>query len=132
MQEVEKTTSEIGSVISDIIRAVIDTIGCVIEQINQELTNYIKVSGFVVSYSITELVDKIFTFYADEWPIVEACIDSINNWLNTLALQEATKINTLLSNFTILTDTLLKNFEEQIAQLDDSVSPAYEHLWFNS
>lgn len=130
MQEIEKTTSEIGSVISDIIRVVIDTIGSVLEQINQELTNYIKVSGFVVSYSITELLDKIFTFYADEWPIVEESIDSINNWLNTLALQEVTKINTLLSDFNTLTDTLLKNFEEQVEQIDDTVNPAYEQRMF--
>jgi hypothetical protein len=130
MQEVEQTTSEVGSAISDIIRAVIDTIGLVIEQINQELTSYIKVTGFVVSYSITELLDKIFTFYSYEWPIVEASIDSINNWLNTLALQEAAKINTLLSNFSILTDTILKNFEKQIAQIDDAVNPAYQERMF--
>lgn len=125
MPEPQDTSSEVAAVISDIIRATADTISSVVAQLNQELTTYITTAGFVVSYSITQLINNTIGFYSYEWPIINAAIQDINDWLINLGNQEATKITNLLSNFDRITNILLSNFEQQLSAIDNTVTPYF-------
>lgn len=130
MQEAIDVTSEISVVISDVLTVIIDSIEVVVISISTQLAIFLQVIGIVVLSSVIELIDDIFWLYPSEWTTAQSSIVTLSNWINRLILDELHKINNVIANFTNLTNTLIENFAEQLALIDNSISPFYNERMF--
>ncbi|GAI16947.1 unnamed protein product, partial [marine sediment metagenome] len=130
MLEVTKTTSDISVVISDVLSAIIDSIEVVVISISTQLAIFLQAIGVVVLSSVIELIDDIFWLYPSEWAIAQQSIVTLSDWINRLILNELYKINKVILSFTNLTNTLIENLAEQLALIDNAISPFYNERMF--
>lgn len=130
MPELPETPSEVSAIFTDIFIALRDTIAAVVTEISIESATFTKIISIIGLQTTIALLDDIFELYSYEWVIVNRSIQSLNNWIDTLIYEQAQRINTVLYNFDALTSVLIQNFEKQLSQIDNAVSPAYNERMF--
>lgn len=130
MPEPFDTTLEVSAAITDILTALIDTMGVVVAEISVELAEFTRIVSFVISHSVVDLIDDIFDLYSYEWIIVNRNLQRLNNQIDQLIYEQVLSINNRLNVFNVLTNILLSNFEKQLTLIDNSIDPFYNERMF--
>jgi len=130
MQDLLTDNTELYKVITNTLTAFSDSIKVIVRSISDETSATIKLASQVVSLNIVDLIDKIFDFYSDEWPIVNQNIIALNDYINTILYNQTVRIDKTLNNFTELTNTLVQRYSEQLDLIDKEISDKYNERMF--
>lgn len=130
MYEAEAVVHDVSISVSDALSALIDAEAFVIEELNAELTFFVKAVGLRVTSTVVNLIDKIFDLYPDEWLIVEHAIVGLFNWLNSFAYDEAQGVDKIIKGFTTVANSLIDKVADSLDVIDELIGPKYNERMF--
>ncbi|KKN36639.1 hypothetical protein LCGC14_0771620 [marine sediment metagenome] len=130
MPDVEVVTYDVSNSVSDALSALIDAEALVIEQLNTELTFFIKTIALTVTGTIVDMLDQIFDLYPSEWLIVTDAMVELSNWMNSFAYGQARNIADIIQSFTTVANTLMAQVAGKLDAIDALIGPKYEMRMF--
>ena len=130
MTEDEAVIHDVSDSVGDALSAFIDLEAIVIEQLNAELTFFVKGVGLRVTSTIVNLIDRIFDLYPDEWLIVNDAIVELFNWMNSFAYDEAMGVDRIIQDFTTVANNLIGVVADSLDAIDELIGPKYNERMF--
>ena len=130
MADEVSTIIRISDVLSDTLSAYTENIRLVVADVSAQLSDLALPVSQSVLITLVGLIDDILDLYPSEWILVQQSIRRLTGSIETLIVDKVRGVNDLLAQFTTLNKSLVTNFSDQLAVIDDVVTRSYNARMF--